>query len=184
MVANVFVEIDGKRYAVEGNDNHPLDTAIKCCYSCTKYFISDADVVCARCKIYAQKQYLTIVNFDEKSKHKKIFYCSDFSINTNGTRMYTKAEKFEAVNLRSAKLFVSKKFNLYNRLMISDTVNHDGFILEPICVKINGKWITTSNGFRSKPITNIEAIARWNNILEEYKVMQSELKLTFNKFSR
>lgn len=54
---------------------------------------------------------------------------------------YRKAEAIQAKDLASAKRKASKMQCFYGTVMaISDEINEDGFILNAICKKINGKW--------------------------------------------
>lgn len=67
-----------------------------------------------------------------------IYYYAELS-NKNS---YRKANKIQVQSLRAAQIIASKNQIFSGTVLeISQEINENGFILEPICQKIDGKWV-------------------------------------------
>lgn len=73
---------------------------------------------------------------------KHVFYCMEVE-NPNS---FSKASKIEAANLASAKRIAShNRVFVGTTLVIGNSVNSQGFVTEPVCVKVsNEKWKTVA----------------------------------------
>ena len=71
---------------------------------------------------------------------KHIFYCME----TENPQSFSKARKIEATNLTIAKRIASRnRVFVGTTLIIGNSVNSQGVVTEPICVKISDeKWKT------------------------------------------
>jgi hypothetical protein len=72
---------------------------------------------------------------------KHVFYCAELE----NPQSFSKARKIESVNLASAKRIVSRnRAFVGTTLVIGNSVNSQGFVIEPICMKVSSeKWINT-----------------------------------------
>lgn len=92
----------------------------------------DADEVVA---IYATTTSTIMTN--KLKQYFETYYIAELQ----SANSYSVATKIEAINVTSAKRIASRMQYFYGTVLeISTNVNYDGFILDPICRKINGKW--------------------------------------------
>ena len=68
-----------------------------------------------------------------------------YYMETENPQSFSKARKIESANLASAKRIASlSRVFVGTTLVIGNSINRQGFVTKPICVKVsNEKWINT-----------------------------------------